>query len=176
MMQDDFFSLFAYSRWADERLWEAVRGLTQAQYAQEPAPDCRSIHGTLVHMADATLIWVRRIGGETVTGRTSEADVPTLPDAVRFLERSHAAVADLLPTLTPEALAADLAYLDLRGQPKRLPLWAVLRHLPNHSSYHRGQITSRLMEFGVEPPLLDLALWAGRDDERSLSESNSRTY
>ena len=160
-MTDDFASLFAYDRWADDRLIAAVGLLTLEQYTREPAPECRSVHGTLVHMADATLIWVRRVGGETVAERTAEADVPTLEDASRFLGRSHDALAGLRPMLTPAALAADLTYRDLRGQPRSLPLWALLRHITNHSSYHRGQITSWLMQFGVEPPLLDLALWAG---------------
>lgn len=160
-MTDDYASLFDYHRWADQRLLEAVRRLTREQYTDKPAPDCRSILGTLVHMADTTLIWTKRVMGETVSGRTAEGDVPTLEDAAQFLGRSHDALADLVATLMPEALAADLAFIDLRGQARSLPLWVVLRHVPNHSSYHRGQITSRLMEFGVEPPLLDLAVWAG---------------
>ena len=160
-MTDDYASLFDYNRWADGLLLKAVRRLTQEQYTEEPAPDCRSVHGTLVHMADTTLIWTRRVIGETVSGRTAEGDVPTLEDAAQFLGRSHEALADLVPMLTPEALAADLAFTDLQGQARSLPLWVVLRHVPNHSSYHRGQITSRLMKFGVEPPLLDLAVWAG---------------
>lgn len=160
-MTDSLEVLFAYSRWADERLVEAVGRLTRDQYTQEPAPECRSVHGTLVHMADAALIWARRVQGETVSERTAEDAVPTLADAVAFLGRSHDALADLLPTLTPDALASALAFRDLRGQPKSLPLWAVLRHVPNHSCYHRGQITTRLMQCGIEPPLMDLALWAG---------------
>ena len=92
---------------------------------------------------------------------TAEGAVPTLEDAAQFLGRSHEALDALVPTLTPEALAATFAFTDLQGQARSLPLWVVLRHVPNHSSYQRGQITSRLMEFGVEPPLLDLAVWAG---------------
>ena len=110
-MTDDYASLFDYNRWADGLLLEAVRRLTQEQYTEEPAPDCRSVHGTLVHMADTTLIWTRRVIGETVSGRTAEGDVPTLEDAAQFLGRSHEALADLVPMLTPEALAADLEVL-----------------------------------------------------------------
>lgn len=161
-MPDDLSSLYAYNRWADEQLLEAVRRLTLEQYTEQPAPDCHSIHGTLVHMADATFIWVRRVNGETVSERTAEEDVPTLEAAAEFLGRSHNALVELAPSLTPEALASEFAYRDLQGQPRALPLWALMRHLPNHSSYHRGQIISRLMQFGIEPPLLDLALWAGR--------------
>jgi uncharacterized damage-inducible protein DinB len=159
-MRDELAALFEYNRWADDRIVASIRLLTPEQYTRQPAADCRSVHGTLIHMADATLIWVRRLQGETVSGRIDEASVPTLEEAVRFLDRSHQAVADLQPTLTPEALAGELSYADLQGQLKALPVWSVLRHIVNHSSYHHGQIAARLIDAGIEPPLLDLALWA----------------
>jgi uncharacterized damage-inducible protein DinB len=160
IMRDELAALFEYNRWADDRMIASIRLLTPQQYTRQPAADCRSVHGTLVHMADATLIWVRRLQGETVRSRIDEASMPTLEDAVRFLDRSHQAVAGLHSTLTAEALAGELSYIDLEGQPRALPVWVVLRHLVNHSSYHRGQIAARLIDAGIEPPLLDLMLWA----------------
>lgn len=159
-MKDELAALFEYNRWADDRLIASIRVLTPEQYVRQPAADCRSVHGTLIHMADATLIWVRRLQGETVTGRADESSLPALEDAVRFLDRSHQAAAGLQTTLTPEGLAGELSYADLQGQLRGLPVWAVLRHIVNHSSYHRGQIAARLIDAGIEPPLLDLALWA----------------
>ena len=161
-MNDDLFALFEYNRWADDRVVQAVRLLTPEQYAEQPAPDCPSIRATLVHMADAPMIWARRIGGETVTQRLAEADAPLLEDAVRLLEQAHEMCGLLLPTLSPERLSTIFTYRNLRGETNSLPLWAVMRHIINHSSYHRGQITAGLMRFGVEPPLMDLALWAAR--------------
>jgi uncharacterized damage-inducible protein DinB len=36
----------------------------------------------------------------------------------------------------------------------------VLRHVVNHSTYHRGQVASKLKRFGVEQPMTDFVLWA----------------
>jgi len=41
-----------------------------------------------------------------------------------------------------------------------LPPWAILRHVVNHSSYHRGQVASKLKRFGIEQPATDLLFWA----------------
>jgi uncharacterized damage-inducible protein DinB len=88
-MRDDFASLFAYNRWAGDRIVTAIRRLPLEQYTREPAHECLSVYGALIHMADAALIWLRRTKGETVTERTAEATVPTLGDAVQFLSSSQ---------------------------------------------------------------------------------------
>ena len=152
--------MLEYNRWADDRIIASIRLLTPEQYTRQPAADCRSVHGTLIHMANATLIWVRRLQGEAVSAPIDEASVPTLEDAVQFLDRSHQAAAGLQPTLSLETLAGELSYADFRGQPAALPVWIVLRHIVNYSSYHRGQIAARLIDARIEPPLLDLTLWA----------------
>jgi uncharacterized damage-inducible protein DinB len=37
---------------------------------------------------------------------------------------------------------------------------ALLRHIVNHSSYHRGQVASKLKRFGIEQPNTDFFFWA----------------
>jgi uncharacterized damage-inducible protein DinB len=36
----------------------------------------------------------------------------------------------------------------------------VLRHVVNHTTYHRGQVASKLKRFGVVQPETDLVVWA----------------
>ena len=167
MMQDDLSSLYAYSRWADDRVVAAARQLAAGQYVQEPAPGWSSVRATLVHVADATLIWARRIAGEPVAGRAAESEVPTLDDAVRLFGQAHDAFDRLLPTLSSERLAAPWSYRNFEGKELRLPLWAVLRHVVNHATYHRGQLASKLKRLGVDPPATDLVFWAASQTPRA---------
>jgi uncharacterized damage-inducible protein DinB len=160
MMRDDLFALYAFNRWADGRVVEKIRQLSPEQYVKEPEPGWASIRATVVHMAGATDIWARRIQGETVTVRPTEADVPTLEDAERYLAKGHDAFNHLLTSLSSERLASIWSYRNFQGEEFRLPLWAVLRHVVNHASYHRGQIASKLKRFGVEPPSTDFVFWA----------------
>jgi uncharacterized damage-inducible protein DinB len=119
-----------------------------------------SVRATLVHIASATLAWSRRIGGENVTSATTEAELPTVDDAGRVLSEVHDAFDRLVPTLTPGRLADIFAYRNFKNEEKRLPFWAVLRHVVNHASYHRGQVAVKLKRLGVEAPATDLVLWA----------------
>jgi len=120
----------------------------------------RSVRATVVHLAGATHAWTRRIRGETVAALPTEEELPTLVAAARRLDEAHDACDRLLPALSPERLAATWTYRNLQGRARSLPFWAVLRHVVNHGSYHRGQIASKLRRLGVEAESTDLVLWA----------------
>ena len=157
-MQDDFPSLYAYNRWADLKVLDACRALTPEQYAAEPVPGWSSVRSSLVHIAVATEGWLRGLSGEPVNQVLTEAELPTVDDTARLLERAHEIVDALLPTLTPEQLAAPRT-LRRGTRTVELPPWTVLRHLVNHATYHRGQVASKLKRLGVEPPATDFIRW-----------------
>jgi uncharacterized damage-inducible protein DinB len=159
-MQDDLRSLFAFNRWANDLVVEACRGLAPGQYEQEVAPGWPSIRSTLVHVADATWIWARRIDGLAVAARASEADFPTLDDAAGLLARGQDAFERLLTDAPPARLAGTWSYRNFDGHELSLPLWAVFRHVVNHATYHRGQVASKLGRLGATPPRTDLVFWA----------------
>jgi uncharacterized damage-inducible protein DinB len=159
-VQDDLASLYAYNRWANDRVVQAARGLTAEQYAREPVPGWSSVRATLVHLADATVIWSRRLQDEPVAARATEADYPTLDHAASLLARGQEAFERLIPTLTPERLNAVLTYRSFQGQEASTPVWAVLRHVVNHATYHRGQAAATLGRLGIEPLATDLVFWA----------------
>jgi len=159
-MHDDFAALFAYNRWADDRVLAACRTLAPEAYTRELPGGMTCVRATLVHIAAATRAWSRRIQGETVTAPAPEVELPTVEDAARVLTETNDAFAKLIPTLTPQRLAGIFSYRNFKNEEKRLPLWAVLRHVVNHASYHRGQVAVKLKRLGVEPPATDLVLWA----------------
>ena len=43
MLNDDLASLYAYNRWADQRILDACRKLTPEQYNAEPVPEWPSV-------------------------------------------------------------------------------------------------------------------------------------
>jgi uncharacterized damage-inducible protein DinB len=157
-MNDDFVSLIAYNRWADRHILDACRRLTPEQYAAEPVPGWSSVRSTVVHIATVFEGWLRGVGGEHVQSVPTEEELATVDDAERHLDRGYAILEGLLPTLTPEKLATPQT-LSGRGRTVSLPPWAILRHLVNHSTYHRGQLASKLKRFGVEAPATDFIFW-----------------
>jgi uncharacterized damage-inducible protein DinB len=98
------------------------------------------------------------LAGDPDDSIPTEADVATVDDAARLLERAHRRFEELRPRLTPEWLNTALT-LRRRGRTATLPPWAMLRHIVNHSTYHRGQVASKLKRFGIEQPATDFFFW-----------------
>jgi uncharacterized damage-inducible protein DinB len=157
-MQDDVVALFAYDRWANAKVFDACRKLTAEQYVVEPVPGWSSVRSTIYHIAMATELNLRAVADDPNAKIPTEADLATVDDADRLLEHAYRRFEELLPGLTPERLNALLA---VRGPGYRytLPRWAILRHIVNHSTYHRGQAASKLKRFAIEPPNTDFFFW-----------------
>jgi len=68
----------------------------------------------------------------------------------------HNEMLEFAGSLTDEKLQASFAYRDLKGNPYAQPLWQQMQHLANHSTYHRGQITTMLRQVGATPVPTDL--------------------
>jgi uncharacterized damage-inducible protein DinB len=158
-MQDDIVALFAYDRWANRKVFDACRKLTVAQYGAEPVPGWSSVRSTICHIALATEINLRKLAGDPDDRFPTEADLPTVDDVAQLLERAYRRFEELLPTLTPERLNTVLT-LRAIGRTFTLPRWAILRHIVNHSTYHRGQVAAKLKRFGIEQQITDFFWWA----------------
>lgn len=81
-----------------------------------------------------------------------------MDDAAKVLERAYRRFEELRPTLTLERLNTALTLCAI-GRTFTLPRWAMLRHIVNHSTYHRGQVASKLKRFGIEQPNTDFFWW-----------------
>jgi uncharacterized damage-inducible protein DinB len=158
-MHDDLVELFAYDRWANARVLDACSKLTAEQYVTEPVPGWSSVRSTIYHIALATEWNLRTLAGDPDDSVPAEADLAAPDDASRLLDRAYRRFEELCPMLTPERLNAVLT-LRRGGYTATLPPWAILRHIVNHSSYHRGQVASKLKRFGVEQPNTDFFFWA----------------
>lgn len=158
-MQDDVVSLFAYDRWANAKVLDACRKLSSEQYCAEPVPGWSSVRSTIYHIALATEWNLRTFAGGPEESIPSEADLGTVDDAARLLERAYGRFEEARVTLTPDRLNSMLTVRG-PGYTYTLPRWAMLRHIVNHSTYHRGQVASKLKRLGIEAPNTDFFFWA----------------
>lgn len=153
--------LFDYTRWADARMHEAVSKLGPDQWTKDLGSSLKSARDTVVHVVSAQWIWISRWKGETPQGMWNPADFPT-PASIR--ERGAALAEQLLSFVeeqTEPSLAKPLAYKNLKGESMSYPLGQLMLHVVNHSTYHRGQVTTLLRQLGAQPLSTDLVVYCG---------------
>jgi uncharacterized damage-inducible protein DinB len=158
-MHDDFTSLFAFNRWANDKMLDACRKLTPEQYVAEPVPGWSSVRATVHHIVIVTDGWLRALANDPDQSFPAETEVSSVDDAARILDHAYGVVGPLLPSLTPEVLSRPRT-ISRRGRTAVLPPWVVLRHVVNHTTYHRGQVASKLKRFGIQQAESDLVYWA----------------
>ena len=156
---DDLVSLYAYNTWANARVLDSLRALTEAEYAQEQGGGWPSLRATFVHIAGATDAWAERFSGRDTTRLATIEELPGLEDAARALLAAEEKHASLLPTFTPERLAGPFAWKNLKGETKTAPFGVVVRHVVNHQTYHRGQIAAMVRRLGHAPKSTDMVVW-----------------
>ena len=156
---DDLSSLYTFNTWANARVIEALRTIPESDYEKDQGGGWPSLRATFVHIAGATDAWAERFSGRDAMRLPTIHEVPTLDDAVRVLLAAEEKHRTLLPSYTPERLAGPFTWKNLKGEAKTAPFWIVVRHVVNHQTYHRGQISSMLRRLGHAPKATDMVVW-----------------
>lgn len=158
-MTVELFALYDYNEWANERVVKMLRSLPEADYVREMGGGWPSVRATFVHLAGATDAWAERFSGREILELPTESALPKLNDAVAVLHRAHAKHRTHLKSLTRERFDSPFSWTNLSGETKTAPLWIVVRHVVNHQTYHRGQISSMVRRLGHQPVATDMVRW-----------------
>jgi len=157
-MKAHFERMARYNAWANARLYAMARALSDEQYRRNVGAFFGSLHGTLNHLLVTDRIWMRRFTGEGDHPATLNAilfeDFPSLEDARKA---EDARIIRYGEGLSAEKFGEHLDYSTTKGVPQRNRLDALLAHLFNHQTHHRGQAHTILTVLGnPEPQSLDL--------------------
>jgi uncharacterized damage-inducible protein DinB len=152
-----------YNEWMNGSLYDASAKLSDEQRKEDMGAFFKSIHGTLNHLLLAARIWMGRLVARpiAVTSLAQElySDFDTLRAERAATDRAISAWA---ASLTGEILAGDLSYTSIvNPQPRGTPMGIVVTHFFNHQTHHRGQLTTLLMQRGIDPGVTDL-IWLSK--------------
>jgi uncharacterized damage-inducible protein DinB len=147
--------LFEYNQWANRRTLGACEGLTLEQFTRGLNSSFSSVRDTLAHIYGAEWIWLERFAGRSPMSLPAASDFPDWATVRTRVEEIDAALLEYVTGLG----AADLdrvVEFSRAGKPTSGPLWSMLQHVANHSTYHRGQITTMLRQLGAKAVSTDL--------------------
>ena len=147
--------LCRYNAWANAEIVEVATRLTSEQFKRELGGSHPSVRATLTHMMWAEWLWLERWREGSPTDVFSPEDFPSVAVLSKRWSRIQSAQAHFVESLTAEHAQQVVQYANPRGETWGYPLWRQVYHLVNHSSYHRGQVTTQFRQLGVVPRTTD---------------------
>ncbi|MFK7760141.1 MAG: DinB family protein [Phycisphaerales bacterium] len=137
--------LIAHDRWANGKLYEACRGLSEEQFHQEFEMGCGSIHENLVHNLGAMRSW---------TDVLNAGEIRPWLDGLR-LDIDGVISFEQEVTGPFEAAALQGSFDDVLTpswgeNTRRFTRGGILTHVMTHSMHHRAQCLNMLRKLGVE--------------------------
>lgn len=143
----------SYNRWANERLVNWLKGASEEQLNQEIESSFNSLTKTLLHLWNAEYGWLQTLKSKpwgTPPGRDFEGSTQDMFDG--FLATSKE-FEDHVLSLSKKDLQ-DGRPLGSDGTPTSVE--AIILHVFNHATYHRGQLITLGRQAGLtEPPRTD---------------------
>lgn len=151
--------LFQYNRWANERLLNAAARLSDEEFDRDLKSSFSSVRATLAHIAAAEWVWLNRWKGLSPAGFPTDRGDRTFDDVRSFFNENWAEQQQFLATVDEAALQRIIEYRNIAGTAFSSPLLPLMRHMINHSTYHRGQAITMIRQLGHPVPGTDLVAW-----------------
>ena len=152
----DLRDMFDYNAWANQAVLGACAALSDEQFTQDMKSSFPSIRDTLVHILGGERIWLGRLTGKVAAGFLNPADFPDCATIAKAFAETDLELAKYAAGLTATALDTDIQYQTTAGAPFTGKPGAMLQHLANHSTYHRGQVTTMLRQLEAKAANSDM--------------------
>jgi uncharacterized damage-inducible protein DinB len=148
-----------YSAWANQRLLDACSELTGEELERDLRISHTSILATLGHLCDGERVWLLCLDTTADLGVWRLPSGPAPEYSLNALKQNWPELSDgyrrWLEGVSEASLGVELT-VQLPGEAKpRLPRWKILRHVLDHSTFHRGQVVGMIRALGHQPPAIN---------------------
>ena len=149
-----------YNRSMNRALYDCSARLTDTQRKEDVGAFFKSIHGTLNHLLVGDSVWMGRFQGPAYVPASLAQELHAGFDELRRArEAMDARIVDWAAALAESSLAGELRYTSIvNPAPRVMPMALAVAHFFNHQTHHRGQLTTLLMQRGIDPGVTDL-MW-----------------
>ncbi len=149
-----------YRIWADRLTYQSVAGLPAGEAAKERRTLFKSVIGTLNHNYVVDRIWQAHLSGEehgfTARNLVLYPDLDALWSAQQVMNQWWKAWSE---AQTTASLAKSVHFRFVSGNPGVMTQGAILLHVVNHATYHRGWVDEMFFEIPAKGPTTDLPIY-----------------
>jgi uncharacterized damage-inducible protein DinB len=150
MDRSDINKLFAYTRWANTRAMDAAEKLSHEQLFRDTGSSFPSVFKTLEHMLAAEWVWLKRLNGISPTAMFDGHNCKTLYELRERWDINDLEWTAFVEAMNDEDLAREVHYQNLAGDKLMFHQEQIMQHVPNHSTYHRGQVVTMMRQLGAQ--------------------------
>lgn len=149
-----------YKRWANQRLFDSLAALPPGEVNKERVSVFKNMIGTLNHIYVVDCIWRAHLEGRGHGFKTSHdllhPDLAELRLAQKDIDHWYCAWSE---RQTDASLDKPVEFSFVSGESGIMSAGAILMHVVNHASYHRGWVIQMYFEIPVMPPVTDLPVY-----------------
>jgi len=155
------FQTFAkYNAWMNENVYSACATIPDAQRKADMRAFFKSIHGTLNHILVGDTIWLARFKGEPLPDWSLNSIVHEDFDALWAARRAKDQdITAFAAGLTEDWLSKPFTFTSKAvNKTFTKPAHVLVMQIFNHQTHHRGQVTTLMMQCGVDPGSTDIPM------------------
>ncbi len=151
-----------YKTWADETLYQYLSQFSEEFFVKETPIVFKSILGVLNHVYQIDRIWLNHIQQQhnEFTSKLPESFY-SFNELTSMQRDSNKELLELYGSFNESELKLLIDFKFINGEKGSMKREAMMMHLVNHATYHRGHIASMLYFLGEQPPTTDLPVFIG---------------
>ncbi len=165
--------LVDYKRWANRLLFDSLAALPPGEVSKERVSVFPNIIGILNHIYVVDCIWKAHLEGGGHDFKTSHdllhPELEDLRRAQQDIDRWYCQWSD---RQTDAMLDKTIDFTFVSGDSGKMSAGAMLLHVVNHASYHRGWVIQIYFDIPARPPMTDLPVFL-RETDPGFGVSNA---
>ena len=154
-----------YKQWANQRLFDNLAQLPPAEVYKQRAGIFKNMMGTLNHIYVVDCLWQAHLEGRGHGFKTSHdmvhPELSALRQAQQIVDHWYC---EWTARQTDASLDKPVRFTFLSGESGTMSAGAMLMHVANHASYHRGWVIQMYFEIPAMPPMTDLPIYLRETD------------
>lgn len=157
-MRELFQTYTRYNTWMNQRIYAGCTKIPDADRKRDLGAFFKSIHGTLNHLVVADMFNLARFKGEPLPALKLDSIVHENFDELRAVRAAlDRQFADIFATATDAWLNEEIKIVSVIYKTTfTCQRWFYAMQVFNHQTHHRGQVTTLMMQLGVDPGPTDL--------------------
>jgi len=148
--------LFDYNAWANQRTVAGCESISNEQFLRQLGGSFGSVRNTLAHIMDVEWLYHERWNGREPSAFPKAENYSDVSSIKTRWKSIDADINYFVAALSADEISQVIEFRNTKGILFRHPIWETMQHMVNHSTYHRGQITTLLRQLGGSPQVSDM--------------------